>query len=134
MYVYDCNAILTTAINIRSDKEMMQAFTELNEDLKSCGINTDFHFIDNEASTALNMKITAMNIKYQLVPPSNLIANNAYRAIQTSKDHFISGLCSVDKYFHLQLWYIILHQATISLSFLKQSRTLPHISAYTHIF
>ena len=50
MYVYDCNAILTTAINIRSDKEMMQAFTELNEDLKSCGINTDFHFIDNEAS------------------------------------------------------------------------------------
>ena len=92
MYVYDCNAILTTAINIRSDKEMMQAFTELNEDLKSCGINTDFHFIDNEASTALNMKITAMNIKYQLVPPSNLIANNAYRAIQTFKKHFIAGL------------------------------------------
>ena len=63
----------------------MQVFIDLTEDLKRCGINPDFHFMDNEASTALNMKITAMNIKYQLVPPSNLIANNAYRAIQTFK-------------------------------------------------
>ena len=35
MYVYDCNAILTTSMNNRSDKEMIKAFTPLNEDLKS---------------------------------------------------------------------------------------------------
>ena len=39
----------------------------------------------------------SMNIKYQLVPPSNHRANNAERAIQTFKNHFIAGLCSVDK-------------------------------------
>ena len=72
-------------------------------------------------------------IKYQLVPPSNHRANNAEREIQTFKNHFISGLCRVDKYIYLQLWGRLLQQATISLSLIRQSRTLPHISAYTHI-
>ena len=43
-------------------------------------------------------------------------------------------MCSVDKYFHLQLWERLLQQATISLNLLRQSITLPLISAYTHIF
>ena len=56
---------------------MKRDFTDLNEDVKIRGINTGFHFMDNEAYKALNMKMTSMNIKYQLVPPSNHIANNA---------------------------------------------------------
>ena len=32
---------------------MLQAFTELTEDLKICGINPVLHFMDNEASAAL---------------------------------------------------------------------------------
>ena len=90
--------------------------------------------MDNEASTALKMEITTTEIKYQLVPPSNQRANNFERAIQTSKNHFISVLCSVDKYSHLQFWDRLIQQATICLNFLRQSRTLPHLSAYTHIF
>ena len=90
--------------------------------------------MDNEASTSLKMKMTTMNIKDQLVPPSNHIANNAKRAIQTFKNHFIARLCSVDKDFHLQLWYSVLYQAKISLNLLRQSRTLPHVLAYTHFF
>ena len=39
MYVYDFNAILETPTKNKSDKEMIRAFTELTEDLKSCGIN-----------------------------------------------------------------------------------------------
>ena len=77
MYVYDCNSILTTAKKNISDKEMIRYFTELTKYLKSRGINPGFHFMDNEASTALNMTMITMNIKYQLVPPSNHIANNA---------------------------------------------------------
>ena len=46
MYVYDCNAILTTAMKNRSDKCMILAFIELTEDVKSRGINPGFHFID----------------------------------------------------------------------------------------
>ena len=80
------------------------------------------------------MTITSMNIKYQLIPTSNHRAHNSERAIKKFKNHFIAGLCSVDKDFHLQLWDILLHQATISINLLRKSITLPHISAYTHIF
>ena len=87
--------------------------------------------MDNEASTALNMTMNTMNINYQLVSPSNHRENNAERLVQTFKNHFIAVLCSVDKDFHLQLWDILLQQERISLNLLRQSRTLPRLSAYT---
>ena len=77
MFVYDCNDIITTAMKNRTDKDMIGAFISLTEDLKSHGINQGFHFMDNEASTALKMTMTPMNIKYQLVPPSKHESNNA---------------------------------------------------------
>ena len=101
MYVYDCNSILTTATKNRSDKEMISSFTTLTEDLKILGIQTGFHFMDNEASAGLKLTTKTMNIKYQLVPPSNHRANNTERVVKTFKNHFIAGLCSVDKDFHL---------------------------------
>ena len=62
MYLYDCNAILTTATKNRSDKEMIRAFKDLTEDLKILGTKPGFHFIDNELSTALKIIMTSMNI------------------------------------------------------------------------
>ena len=62
-----------------SHKEILRAFIELTEDLTSRGIIPVFHFMDNEASTALNMTMTSMNIKYQLVIPINNIAKDAER-------------------------------------------------------
>ena len=88
----------------------------------------------NEVSTSLKMTMTSMNINYQLVTPSNHRANNAERAIQTFINHFIVGLFSVDRDFHIQLWGRLLQKATISLNFLRQSRTLTHLSTYTNIF
>ena len=72
---------------------MIRYFTELTEYLKSRGINPGLNFMDNEASKALNMTMTTMNINYQLFPPSNHISNNTDRAIKTFKNQFISGLC-----------------------------------------
>ena len=60
MYVYYCNSVLTAAIYNRSDKEMIQAFKELTEYLKSRRINPVFHLMDNEASTDLKMTVTTM--------------------------------------------------------------------------
>ena len=134
MYVYDCNKILTIAMKNRSDKYIIRSFTSLTEDLKIRGINPGFYFMDKEASTALNLTMTTMNIKYQLVPTSNHRTNNAEGEIQKLKNHFIAGLCSVDKKFHIKLWHRILQQEKISINLLRQSITLPHISAYTHIF
>ena len=120
MYVYDCNTILTTATKNIRDKEMMRAFTSLTGDLKTPGIKSGFHFMDNEESIALNLTMTTMKIKYQLVPPRNHRGNNSERAIQNLKNHFIAGLYSVDKYFHLQLWDRILQQEKISLKLIRQ--------------
>ena len=78
---------------------MIRAFTSIPEDLKSLVINPGFHFMDKKASTALEMTMSTMNIKYQLVPPNNHRANNEERAIKTFKNHFISGLFSADKKF-----------------------------------
>ena len=76
MYVYDYNTILTIEMKNRSDKDMIRSFTSLTKDLKSRGIHPGFHSMDNEASTALKLTMTTMNIKYQLVPPSNHRENN----------------------------------------------------------
>ena len=77
MYLYDCNTILTVAMQNISYKEMVRSFTELNEFLKNLRINPGFHFMNNEASTDLKMAMSTMDIKYQLVLPSNHTANNA---------------------------------------------------------
>ena len=109
MYVYDCNAILKTATNNISDKEMIWDFIEFTTDFKSCRINPGIHFMDNEASTDFKMATITMDIKYQLVTPSNHRSNNAKISIQKLKNYFITVLCSVDKYFHLQFWDRLLY-------------------------
>ena len=92
MYVYYFNSILTTSMKNRSDKEIILDFTSLTEYLKSGGIHPGFHFIENEASTALKLTMMTNNIKYQLFPTTNHRANNGDRSIQTFKNHFIAGL------------------------------------------
>jgi hypothetical protein len=42
--------------------------------------------------------------------------NAAERAICTFKNHFIAGLCSVDKHFPLHLWDRLVSQAVITLN------------------
>ena len=129
---YDCNAILTTPMNNIIEKKMIRAFKELTTDLKSRWFDPGFHIMDNEASTSIKKAMTNMGIKYQLVPPSNHRSNNVEIFIQTVKKNFIAELCSVDTYFQLELWDIMLEQAPMSLNILWQSRLCPHILAYTH--
>ena len=106
----------------------------MTTDLKSRRTKPGFHFLDNGASAALKTAITTLDIKYQLVTPINRRAKNAERAVQKFQNHFIAELCNSYQDFHLQLWYRLLHQATISLNLINQSRIHPHLSAYMHIF
>ena len=117
-----------------NDKDMIRALKYLTEDLKIREIHPGFHFMDNEPSTALKLTMTTMNIKYQLVLPSNHRAKNAERAIKEIKKYFIAGLCNVDKYLYFRLWDRLLQQTIISIKLIRQSRTLPQISGYNHIF
>ena len=75
-----------------------------------------------------------MDIKYQLVPPSNIRENNEERAILALKNRLILGLWSIYKDFHITLWDVLLQQANISIHLLRQAKNLPYLSAYTKIF
>ena len=86
IFIYDCNASLTKETKNRSDKEMIRSFTEQTEYFKSSEINPEFNFIDNEAPTAFKMTMVTMDIKYQLVPPSILIATMQRETYRPSKN------------------------------------------------
>ena len=73
-------------------------------------------------------------INFQNVPPGNHRANTAERAIQTFKNHFISGLVGVDPKFPLVQWDRLLEQATITLNLLRSARLNPRLSAYNFLF
>ena len=61
---------------------------------------------------------------------SFLKGNVAERAIQTFKNHFISGVYSTDTDWPIQLWDQLTTQAVITLNMLRTSRIDPTKSAY----
>ena len=54
--------------------------------------------------------------------------------MRTFKNHFIAGLCSVNPDFPLQIWDILLYQATITLDIMRKSRINPNICAHEQFF
>ena len=75
--------------------------------------------MDNECSKDIQKIVEANNTKIQFVEPHQHRVNAAERAIQTFKNHFIAGLCTVDNAFPLQLWCELLRQAEIFLNLLR---------------
>jgi hypothetical protein len=89
--------------------------------------------LDNWSSLALRNYLTKQGTDYQLAPSHIHRMNNAERAIQTFKDHFISGICSVDPKFSLKLWDKFLPKATITLHLFSKSRINPLMAAYAQL-
>ena len=65
--------------------------------------------------------------------PSNHRVNAAERAIQTFKNHFISGLSSSDTDWPLQLWDQLTRQAVTTLNILLKSIMDPSKSAFDQL-
>jgi hypothetical protein len=105
----------------------------MHQELTVKGFKPKLQTLDNEASTALKTFFTVNDIAYQLVPPHCHRRNAAERAIRTFKEHFVAGLSSVDPSFPLNLWYILLPQAEITLNVLRTSRLHPQLSAAAHL-
>jgi hypothetical protein len=133
LYDYDSNSVLSAPIKNRGDKEMVRAFDLLIQSLILRGLKPHLQRLDNEASLALRNYLTQQGITYQLAPPHIHRINKAEQAIQTFKNHFIAGLCSVDPTFSLKLWDKLLPQATITLNLLRKSRINPRMSAYAQL-
>jgi hypothetical protein len=69
---------------------MLRAFDLLIQSLTIHGLKPSLKRLDNEASLARRNHLTKQVIDYQLAPPHIHRRNNAERAIQTFKNHFIS--------------------------------------------
>jgi len=78
--------------------------------------------------------MTAQGIDFQLVPAGQHRRNAAERAIRTFKNHFIAGLCSIDKNFPLHLWDCLTHQAVLTLNLMRGSRINPNLSAWAQVY
>ena len=101
--------------------------------LCSRGLAPKTHVLDNKYSKVLKEYMTEENETFQLVPPHLHQRNAAERAIQTFKNHFISGMVSTHKYPPLHFWCRILPQAIVTLNLLRPSRINPTLSTHAQL-
>ena len=75
------------------------------------GFKPIYNIIDNAATKTIKTYLESENIKVQFVTPYDHRVNAAERAIQTFKNHTISGLCICDKAFLSILWCKLIKQS-----------------------
>ena len=89
------------------------------------------HVLDSEVSKEIVHYIkNEEKAKIQFVEPHQHRVNAAEKAIQTYKNHIITGLSTVDPNFPLQLWDSLLPQSQDTLNLLRASRQNNKLSAY----
>jgi hypothetical protein len=129
----DANYIFIELMRSRLKEEMIRAYKKIANRMKAAGLGQRKHTLDNEASDAFKQYIRQQQIQFELVPPGNHRCNQAERAIQTFKEHFISILAGIDNKFTLSLWCHLLEPTELTLNLLHQSKVAPKISAFAHI-
>lgn len=129
-YIHDMNAILARPIKSTKSEDIIGAFEEIFQYLKDRGYSPKLNVTDNQAASQIKQFLSENDCQWQFVEPHNHRVNAAERAIQTFKNHFISGLCCTDSEFPLQLWDQLTEQAEITLNLLRTSRRDPSKSAY----
>ena len=112
------------------DETIIKAFDEIFTEFTQKGYKPTFNVTDNQATTPIKAYLKEAGCRWQLVEPINHRVNAAERAIQTFKNHFISGLCSTDSEWPIQLWDQFVKQAVITLNILRTSHIDPTKSAY----
>jgi hypothetical protein len=121
LYDYDSNSILAEPLKTWTGQAILAAYKVQHTKLCNAGLCPKFQHLDNESSEALKQCMSNEGVDYQLVPPGMHHHNAAERAIRTFKNHFIAGMCSVDKHFPLHLWDWLVPQAVITLNMMRGS-------------
>jgi hypothetical protein len=129
----NANYIFVKPMCSRSKEEMIRAYEKIINRMKTAGLGIRKHMLDNEASDAFKQYIHQQQIQFELVPPGNHRRNQAERAIQTFKVHFISILAGVEEKFPLSLWCYLLEPMELTLNLLRQSKVAPKITAFAHV-
>ena len=89
--------------------------------------------LDNENPEGLKQFMHDNNVQYQLVLLNYHRLNLAEKAIGTFKDHFITGMCSLDPNCPRHLWCRFITQATQTLNLLRPARLNPRLSAEAYL-
>ena len=98
-YAYDPNYIYALPIQSGSSEHIIDAFETVFNDLTVKGHKPVFNVTDNQAVATIKTFFKEHDCAWQIVEPHNHRVNAAERAIQTFKNHFISGLCTTDRNF-----------------------------------
>jgi hypothetical protein len=69
VYDYDSNAILVEPLKNKTAGEIKRSWIELNNILRSRGVQPSMYILDNEASQDFKNSIAKYKMKHQLVPP-----------------------------------------------------------------
>ena len=88
--------------------------------------------MENQCSRKVQQYITSTKANIQLVNPYDHRVNEAEQAIQTWKNHWITGTGSLDPNCPIQVWCQFIEQGQDTLSMLQTSRvnSNPKLSAY----
>jgi hypothetical protein len=127
------NFIFVKPMHNRSNEEMIWAYKKIINRMRMAGLGIKKHTFNNKASDAFKQYIRQQQIQFELVPLGNHRCNQAERAIQTFKAHFIAILAGVHDRFPLSLWCHLLKPTELTLNLLRQSKVAPKISAFAHV-
>ena len=102
-YDYDTNYIFAKPISNLKDETIIEAFESVFNEQKDKEHKHTINVSVNQCTKPIKAFPKKDNCKWQFVEPTNHRVNAAERAIQTYKNYFISGLCSTDSNWPLQL-------------------------------
>jgi hypothetical protein len=134
LYENDANAMLAESMKSKADAEAVIAYTILYKQLTDYGIIPNFQIMDNKVSTSVTSFLKQQGISYQRVPPHIHRRKASERAIRILKAHFIAGIETTNAHFPMHLWCRLVHQATVTLNLLRNSRLNHKLSAYAQVF
>ncbi len=129
----DVNYIFAKPMKKKTEGETIRVYQKILNRMKAAGLGLRKQVLDNECSAAMKACIKENSMDYKLIPPGQHRHNQAVRAIQTFKAHFIFILAGVDDKFPLLLWCHLLKPTELTLNLLRQSRVAPKISAFVHV-
>jgi hypothetical protein len=129
----DMNYIFAKPMKNETEGEMIRVYQKILNRMKAAGLGLRKQVFHNKCSAAMKACIKENGMNYKLIPPGQHRHNQAERAIQTFKAHFISILAGVDNKLPLLFWCHLLKPTELTLNLLRQSRVAPKILAFTHV-
>ena len=92
-YDYNNNYIDAASVSDLKDAIIVEIVKDIFEKMEGKGHRPCFNVTDNQAVKPLKTYLKSKDCKWQFIEPHNHRVNAAEQAIQTFKNHIISGLC-----------------------------------------